>query len=102
MHPLLHSWRDELTARFVRLLAYVAAAAVLSIVAAQIFTAPRVTAAPPASRSPWTEIERPFPAFALSIPEAADVTAHYAIRRHVVGNGRKDILTLGDADSAAP
>ena len=102
MHPLLHSWRDELTARFVRLLAYVAAAAVLSIFAAQIFTAPRVTAAPPAPRSPWTEIERPFPAFALSIPEAADVTAHYAIRRHVVGNGRKDILTLGDADSAAP
>ena len=48
------------------------------------------------------DIERPFAAFALSIPEAADVPANYAIRRHTVGNGRKDILTLGELDSAAP
>ena len=41
-------------------------------------------------------------AFALSIPEAADVPAGYAIRRHAEGNGRKDILTLGEQDSASP
>jgi hypothetical protein len=43
-----------------------------------------------------------FAAFALFIPEAADVPASYTIRRHTVGNGRKDILTLGEPDSAAP
>jgi hypothetical protein len=52
--------------------------------------------------SSWIEIERPFPAFALSIPEAADVPATYAIRRHADGGGRKDTLELGDADSTAP
>ncbi|HSP50742.1 MAG TPA: hypothetical protein VLN61_11305, partial [Pseudolabrys sp.] len=53
-------------------------------------------------RSPWIEVERPFPAFALSIPEAADVPAHYAIRRHAEGGGRKDILELGAPDDVAP
>jgi hypothetical protein len=56
----------------------------------------------PADRPAWIAIERPFPAFALSIPEAADAPSGYAIRRHAEGGGRKDILTLGDADSAAP
>ena len=56
----------------------------------------------PVHQPEWIEIERPFAAFALSIPEAADVPASYAIRRHAVGNGRKDILTLGEPDSAAP
>ena len=56
----------------------------------------------PVHHPEWIEIERPFPAFALSIPEAADVPASYAIRRHAEGNGRKDILTLGEPDSAAP
>ena len=50
----------------------------------------------------WVDVERPFRAFALSIPEAADVPASYAIRRHIEGNGRKDILTLGEPDSMAP
>ena len=53
-------------------------------------------------QSEWIEIERPFPAFALSIPEAADVPSSYAIRRHAEGGGRKDILSLGEPDSAAP
>ncbi len=102
MHPALYSWRDELPATPVRLLAYVGAAAMLSIAAAQLFRAPAPATIAPAPRSEWTEIEKPFPAFALSIPEAADAPARYAIRRHITGNGRKDILGLGDTDSAAP
>ncbi|MGH6664779.1 MAG: hypothetical protein ACREB2_07730 [Pseudolabrys sp.] len=72
--------------------------------AAQIFQAAPVIRAAPAIHQPleWTEIERPFPAFALSIPEAADAPSSYAIRRHAQGGGRKDILTLGAADGAAP
>jgi hypothetical protein len=104
MHPALHSWREELPAAFVRALAYLGGGAVLSMVAAQIFqSTPVITAATAIHPQPgWTEIERPFPAFALSIPEAADVPSSYVIRRHAEGGGRKDILTLGTADSAAP
>jgi hypothetical protein len=103
MHPALHSWRDDLPAILIRLLAYLAAGALLSILAAQLFQSKNgIDAIVPADRSAWIEIEKPFPAFALSIPEAADVPAGYTIRRHATGNGRKDILTLGDANGVAP
>ena len=103
MHPALHSWREELPATLVRLLAYVGGLAVLSTVAAQVFQSPPVMSAiTPIHHSPWIEIERPFPAFALSIPEAADVPSHYAIRRHAQGGGRKVILELGEPDGQAP
>lgn len=102
MHPALQSWRDELPSSVVRLLAYLGAVALLSIGAARVSQPTVMNSVEPTHQPEWTEIERPFPAFALSIPEAADVPASYAIRRHVEGNGRKDILTLGDADSAMP
>lgn len=103
MHPTLYSWREVLPAALVRLLAYLGGLALLSIVAAQFFqSAPVLDAIKPVHRSDWIEIARPFPAFALSIPEAADVPARYAIRRHARGGGRKDILSLGEPDSAAP
>lgn len=103
MHPALHCWREELPATLVRLLAYVGGAAVLSILAARFFRAPpAVTPAPPKPTSAWVEIARPFPAFALAIPEAAGVPFHYAIRYNSLGDGRQDILSLGAPDSPAP
>ncbi len=103
MHPALHSWREELPSAFVRLLAYMGAIAMLSTVASQVFPSPPVIdPITPAHRSEWIDIEKPFPAFALFIPEAADVPASYAIRRHVDGGGRKDILALGAPEGAAP
>lgn len=103
MHPALHSWRDDLTATLIRLLAYLGGLALVSIAAAQFFQSkPVMDAIAPADRSAWIAVERPFPAFALSIPEAAGAPAGYAIRRHGEGGGRKDILTLGEADGAAP
>jgi hypothetical protein len=104
MHPALYSWREDLPATVVRLLAYIGGIAVLSMAAAQIFQSPQVmTPIAPTHQPPaWSEIERPFPAFALSIPEAADAPSAYAIRRHSTGGGRKDVLTLGDADGVAP
>ena len=102
MHPALHSWREELPSTFVRLLAYLGGIAVLSIAAAHVFQSAPTTRAAPAQRPAWTEIERPFPAFALSIPEAADLPSSYAIRRHDEGGGRKDILSLGEPDSVSP
>jgi len=103
MHPALHSWRDELPSGFVSLLAYLCAIMLLSIAAAHLSQSPKpIAAITPVHESTWIEIERPFPAFALSIPEAAEVAATYAIRRHSDGGGRKDILELGDVDSVAP
>lgn len=103
MHPALRSWREDLTNAVVRWFAYLCGIAVLSIVAAHIFEArPAMHVGNPAHRPEWVEIEKPFPAFALAIPEAADVPAHYAIRRNRQGGGRKDILTLGEPESADP
>jgi hypothetical protein len=102
MHPALHSWREELPAALVRILAYVGATAVLSIAAAHIFQSPSAMGPITIVHSPWIEIERPFPAFALSIPEAANAPFHYAIQRHAEGGGRKDILELGEPDSVSP
>lgn len=103
MHPALHTWRDDVPAALVRILAYLGGLIVLSIGAAQVFQSQPVMAPiTPVHRSDWINIERPFPAFVLSIPEAADVPSGYAIRRHAQGTGRKDILTLGEPDSAEP
>lgn len=103
MHPALHSWRDELPGQAVRLLAYVGGLTLLSMVAAALFQSKPVNS-PIAhvDRSDWIEIEKPFPAFALSIPEAAGQPESYAIRRHATGDGRKDILGLGDPDGLTP
>ncbi len=103
MHPALRSWRDELPSSFVRLLAYLGAIVLLSTAATYIVQSKKVTSAiAPAHEAEWIAVERPIPAFTLSIPEAADVPASYAILRHIFGGGRKDILTLGEEDSSAP
>ena len=103
MHPALHSWREELPATFVRLLSYLGAAALLAMAATYVFQSPAsISPMVAVNKSPWIEIERPFPALALSIPEAADMPSSYAIRRHAEGGGRKDILGLGEPDGAGP
>ena len=102
MHPALHSWREELPSTFVRILAYLGGVAVLSMAAAQVFQSAPVIRTAPVQQPEWTEIARPFPAFALSIPEAADVPSRYVIRRHAEGGGRKDILALGEPDGVSP
>jgi hypothetical protein len=101
VHPALYSWREQLPANFVRLLAYLGGVAVLSVAAARIFgPAPATTTQPLQSR--WIEIEKPFPAFALSIPEANDVPSNYVVRRQAAGDGRKDIVSLGEPTGEAP
>jgi len=103
LHPALHSWREELPATFVRVSAYLCGIGLLSIAAAELFqSTPVIEPINPAHRSEWIAIERPLAAFALDIPEAAGVPASYVIRRNVEGGGRKDILTMGEAQDAAP
>ncbi|MGZ5842015.1 MAG: hypothetical protein ACXWJ8_08760 [Xanthobacteraceae bacterium] len=103
MHPALYSWREQLPATLVRILAYLGGITVLSIGAAHIFQSrPAIDPINAADRPQWVEIEKPFPAFVLAIPEAAGVPSHYTILRNRTGAGRKDILSLGEPDGAAP
>ena len=103
MHPALHSWREELPSTLVRMLAYLGGIAVLSMGAAHVFQSPpAMNPITSIHQSEWTEVERPFPAFVLSIPEAADAASSYVIRRHVEGGGRKDVLALGEPEGVAP
>jgi hypothetical protein len=103
MHPALNSWREQLPSTFVRMLAYLGGITLLSIGAAQIFQSrPAINPISAIDRPPWIEIEKPFPAFALSIPEAAGMPSHYAIMRNRDGGGRKDVLSLGEPDGTAP
>ena len=101
LHPLLSSWREEFSTAVVRGLAVVSALVVLSVFSSWVFQAPVLkTVVQPSPKSGWAEVEKPFPAFALTIPEAAGEPVSYAIRRHTLG-GRKDILTLGAANGGS-
>jgi hypothetical protein len=103
MHPALRCWREELPNTIVRWLAYLCGIAVLSIAAGHIFQKrPAAMASAPIERVQWVTIEKPFPAFALAIPEAEEAPPGYAIRRAHNGGGRKDVLTLGDAHGIDP
>jgi hypothetical protein len=96
VHPGLRRFADELTATCARLLAYVGGLAVILVVAVKFFGKPAVEAAVEPARSVWTNVERPYRAFALAVPEFANPEPDYAIRRHPAG-GRKDVMTWGDA-----
>src|SRR5262245_34296677 len=72
MHPAPRSWRNELQPNIVRLLAYLGAIALLSMAGAHFSRSPKVMGAITPVHQGWIDIERPFAAFALSIPEAAE------------------------------
>ena len=96
VHPALRSLALEARATFVRLFAYVAGLAGLAIMAAELLrTEPVIAAVQPTPRPEWLAIGKPYPAFALTLPELSE-EARYAIRRHAQGGGRKDIITFGE------
>ena len=99
MHPALRTFRDELGETFVRLLAYVSGIGVLALVAAKVFGTPAVKAViEPAPRAEWINVERPFRAFAVTIPDFAEPEPDYATLRHATGGGRRDLMSWGRAD----
>lgn len=96
VHPALRTLGQELKATLIRLGVYVGAIAALVVLAARFFATPEVNAAVDRSaHSDWTVLDRPYQAFALSIPGMPE--ADFAIQRHRAG-GRKDILSIGAAD----
>src|ERR1700730_10119527 len=98
MHPALRFAPGEIRETAVRLVAYVGALAMLSILAASLFeTSPVPLVRAPVAQEEWVNVERPYPAFNLTLAELAEADMHYAIRRNAKGNGRKDIMTWGQA-----
>lgn len=95
--------RSRLSSAFFQGLAYCCGLAAVAAFAAYIADPPRViAAAEPVTPAQWTDVERPFPAFALPIPEAGEAPERYAIQRHGRGGGRKDILMRGEPAADAP
>jgi hypothetical protein len=89
-------------ATFIRLLAYVGTLAMLALGAVEIVrSTPSGVALETAPAAEWMTVAKPFPAFNLPMPELAD-RSDYALRRHVTGGGRQDILTWGERESEAP
>jgi hypothetical protein len=88
----------ELRATMVRLCVYGAALGAMGLGVTELASRGSVireTAPPP----DWVAVNKPFPAFAIAIPEF-DAAPRYAIWRHASGAGRKDILTFGEPGGA--
>ncbi|ARP98983.1 hypothetical protein [Pseudorhodoplanes sinuspersici] len=79
----------------VRIFAYLGGIAVLSLFAAELFKQPEVVVIrEPAPRPAWIEVDKPWPAFEMSVPGVAN-DMHYAIQRHAERGGRKDTMSFG-------
>ncbi len=94
---------EDIQGAIVRILAYMGALAMLAVAAAGLFRAPAVVAAvgPAPPRPQWTEIERPYPVFDLTLPKLGK-PSRYAILRRGADDARKDVLTWGAANAGGP
>lgn len=100
IHALL---RSEASATLVRLLAYLSALGILGGVAAYLLQpAANLVQPEPLPVKEWRQVAKPFAAFALRMPELAESGYDYAMRRHISGGGRQDILSWGALQAAAP
>ena len=86
----------EWRAALVRIFAYLGGIAALSLFAAEFFKQPEVAALrEPAPRPAWIEVDKPWPAFEMSVPGITE-DMHYAIQRRTDGGGRKDTMSFGE------
>ncbi len=61
-----------------------------------VFKQPEVAALrEPAPRPAWIEVDKPWPAFEMSVPGITE-DMHYAIQRRTDGGGRKDTMSFGE------
>jgi hypothetical protein len=95
---LLCLFANELRATLARTVAYGAALAAFALIALEVATLARGTGAAQTAAQDWTELSRPIPAFAMTMPEF-DAAPHYSIWRHQNGGGRKDILAFGEPNA---
>ncbi len=103
MRPAAYSLLEDIRATFVRVLAYMGGLALVAIAAGSFFHVwALMGAAGPSPHPQWIEIERPYPAFQLALPELAVIPANYAIWQREDDGARKDVLTFGAAMEPGP
>jgi hypothetical protein len=93
---MLRMFAREFHAVLLRVTAYGCALAAIGLVVAEVMT--RGHLATETADTEWVAVNKPFPAFALAMPEFD--ASRYTIWRHVGGGGRKDVLTFGDLGSS--
>src|SRR5438876_203508 len=86
----------ELQATLTRVFVYCAALGAFGLGIAEF--AARGPIVTQAAAPEWVEVNKPFPAFAMAIPEFE--APRYTIWRHASGGARKDILTFGEPGGA--
>jgi len=96
IHPLLRTFAGELQATLVRVCLYACVLAGFGLVGMELFARTQATGAAQSVAPEWIDVIKPIPAFALSLAEFS-AEPQYAIRRHVSGGGRRDIIAFGDA-----
>jgi hypothetical protein len=89
--PALLRFADECNGLFARLIAYMGALALMTIVAVSLWDQLPLRGHDPAARSAWGLAVRAYPAFAVSQFDSSGKTETYEIRRHPDG-GRKDVF----------
>jgi hypothetical protein len=98
-HPLLRMFVSEVHAVVPRVAGYACALVAIGLIAAEFIAAPRgVVMAQLEPEPEWVEVNKPFPAFRMTLPEFE--APRYAIWRHAHGGGRKDVLTFGNRAGA--
>jgi len=98
--PLARLFVGEVHAVVLRVFVYGCALGAMGLVAAEFIPLPGGSMTAEATPGTgWVEVNRPFPAFAMSIPDFEEAP-RYASWRHESGRGRKDILTFGGLTSA--
>jgi hypothetical protein len=91
IHPALWRFADECNGLFARLIGYMGALALMTIVAVSLWDQLPLRGNDPAARSAWSVAARSHPAFAVSQFDLSGKTETYEILRHPDG-GRKDVL----------
>jgi hypothetical protein len=91
IHPVLLRFADECNGLFARLIAYMGALALMTIVAVSLWDQLPLRGNNPAAKSAWSVAVRAYPAFAVSQFDSSGKTETYEIRRHPDG-GRKDVF----------
>jgi hypothetical protein len=91
IHPALWRFADECNGLFARLIAYMGALALMTIVAVSLWDQLPLRGNDPAAKSAWSVAPRAYPAFAVSQFDLPGKTETYEILRHPDG-GRKDVL----------
>ena len=91
IHPALLRFADECSGLFARLLAYMGALALMTIVAVGLWDQLPLRGNDSATKSDWSLAARAYPAFAVSQFDSPGKTEAYEIRRHPDG-GRKDVF----------